>query len=86
MIKIETTIRFDRSLSKLPNAIQQETLKKVAIFRENSFDPRLRTHKLKGKLKNSWSFSINYSHRVVFEMIGKNTVLFYDIGDHRIYQ
>jgi mRNA-degrading endonuclease YafQ of YafQ-DinJ toxin-antitoxin module len=52
----------------------------------NPFDETLKTHKLKGKLKEFWSFSVNYSFRIVFEFIKKDEVIFYDIGDHRIYQ
>lgn len=31
------------------------------------FDSRLKTHKLQGKLKDSYACSINYRYRIVFE-------------------
>ena len=84
--RIETSAKFDRSFSKLSLDIQKETIKRKIIFKQNLYDSRLRTHKLKGQLQNYWSFSINHSHRIVFKFINKNEVMFYDIGDHRIYQ
>lgn len=83
---VETTLRFDRSMSKLPINIQQETANKVAIFKANPLDARLRTHKLKGKMKGLWSFSITYSYRIVFKFTERDTALFYDIGNHQIYK
>ncbi len=56
------------------------------MFRSNCFDPRLKTHKLKGKFKNYWSFSITYSHRILFGFLDAHSVAFIDIGDHAIYQ
>jgi len=42
----------------LPKIIQDEFRLKEVIFREDLSDPRLGTHKLKGK--NEWSFIITY--------------------------
>jgi mRNA-degrading endonuclease YafQ of YafQ-DinJ toxin-antitoxin module len=36
---------------------------------ENVFDPRLRTHKLKGDLSGIWSSSGGYDVRIVFRFI-----------------
>lgn len=85
-ITVKPSSRFKKSLAKLPPRIQKITIEKEAIFADNPFDKSLRTHKLKGKLKEYWSFSVNYSYRIVFMFIGKNEVIFYDIGDHGIYQ
>jgi len=70
----------------LPPHIQKVVIKKEAIFVNNPFDKTLKTHKLKGNLKDFWSFSVNYSFRIVFEFVKKDEVIFYDIGDHQIYQ
>jgi mRNA-degrading endonuclease YafQ of YafQ-DinJ toxin-antitoxin module len=61
-------------------------VEKEVIFVKNPFNPQLKTHKLKGKLKGLWSFSVTYSFRIVFEFINDDEVIFYDIGDHKIYQ
>lgn len=56
------------------------------LFKENCFNPRLKTHKLKGKLNGYWSFSITYSHRGLFEFLDGDSVAFIDVGDHSIYK
>ncbi|WP_373479884.1 type II toxin-antitoxin system YafQ family toxin [Geminocystis sp.] len=55
---------------------------KLEIFKNNPFDSRLKTHKLSGKLKDLWSFSIEYDQRVVFYFIDTDKIVFIDIGNH----
>ena len=88
-MKIKTiyySSHFARAFKKLPPEIQKEALKKEKLFRKDCFDHKLKTHKLKGELKNYWSFSINYSFRILFEFINDQEVAFIDIGNHQIYQ
>jgi len=56
----------------------------VQIFTENPFDPALKTHKLSGKLRLLWSFSIDFENRVVFYFTDQNPkqAVFVDIGTH----
>lgn len=61
-------------------------VERESMFRENIFDTRLRTHKLKGMLKGYWSFSLTHSHRVLFELFEDGIVAFIDVGDHSIYR
>jgi proteic killer suppression protein len=56
--------------------------KRVEIFQSNSFDSRLRTHKLSGELKEFWSFTVEYDVRVVFQFATKGRAVFQDIGTH----
>ena len=60
--------------------------KSISLFQKNPSDPRLKTHKLYGKLAGNWSFSIDYHLRIMFMFIDKQTVLFIDIGTHEIYR
>jgi len=56
----------------------------VELFIADSFDPRLKTHKLSGQLKNLWSFTVEYDLRVIFYFTKdkpKKAVLI-DIGSH----
>ena len=39
---------------------------KVRRFQNNVFEPSLKTHKLSGKLKDYWSFSVEYDLRIIF--------------------
>lgn len=78
--------RFERSLKALPVQEKKIIIEREKIFRANCFDPRLKTHKLKGRIKEYWSFSLTHSHRVLFEFISEEIVAFIDVGDHSIYQ
>lgn len=77
--------KFAKQYKKLPQKIQETATKKETIFRENPFDQRLRTHKLSGVLAEYWAFSVNASHRIIFDFTKNDTVRFYQIGHHDIY-
>ncbi len=55
----------------------------VELFSKNPFDPRLRTHKLTGKLKGLWAFSVAYDCRVIFKFMDSDNVLLIDVGGHK---
>ncbi len=55
---------------------------KVEIFVNNPFDDRLRTHKLSGKLRELWSFTIDYDMRVIFYFADLYKAVFVDMGKH----
>ena len=84
--KILVTPHFDRSFADLPRAIQDIANSKDRWFRLNAFDPRLKTHPLKGKLKGLWAYSLNYDYRILFEFLTPTEVLYHDIGTHDIYK
>ncbi len=78
--------KFKKEYKKLPDNIKNLAYKKEEIFRANQFDPRLNTHKLHGALFEFWSFSVNYKYRIIFEFIDNETIRFYSIGNHDIYE
>lgn len=55
---------------------------KLEQFIVDPFAPSLKTHKLSGKLKNLWSFSIDYDERVLFYFTEDEQAVFVDIGSH----
>lgn len=75
--------QFLRSFEKLSKDIQDLFRAKEIIFRNNPFDPRLKTHKLKGK--DEWAFLITYKIRIIFNW-KKDIVALANIGDHSIYR
>ena len=85
-MKIIYTAEFMRDYKKLPLDIKRVSEKKEAVFKKNPFDPRLRAHKLSGKLKDCWAFSISFSHRIVYEFGKGRIVYFHSIGTHDIYK
>jgi mRNA-degrading endonuclease YafQ of YafQ-DinJ toxin-antitoxin module len=54
----------------------------LGLFSKNTFDARLRTHKLTGKLEGLWAFSAAYDCRVIFKFLSHDEVLLIDIGGH----
>ncbi len=75
-----------KAYKKVPKQVKSATEVKEEIFRLNPFDPRLKTHKLKGELKDSYSFSVSYHWRIVFHFEKNDTVVLDMIGTHKIYR
>ena len=86
MIEIYYTPHFLRLYGKLPTALQSEVKDKIDLFIEDPKHHFLRTHKLKGSMKGFWSFSVNYSIRVIFTYDSKTKVALLSVGGHSIYQ
>lgn len=80
--------RYRRSYKRLDPQLQRLADERIKVFRQNAFDPRLDTHRLHGKLKTQWSFSVDDRNRILFEFLNKEKVevVFLDIGDHSIYR
>lgn len=77
---------FIRQLKKLPLALQDEAKEKISLFKENPEHPFLKTHKLKGRLAGYYSFSVNYTYRIIFKYLTENQVTLLAVGNHNIYK
>ena len=79
---------FVRSFNSLETDLQEEVLEKVELFKDSKNHKQLKVHKLKGRLKDRYSFSINYKTRIVFRYISKNKkeIAFIAIGNHDVYK
>ena len=77
---------FKRQYKQLTEKQKADFRKAIHLFSENPFHAPLKTHKLKGKWAGFWSFSINYSDRVLFKFSAKETIDLINIGDHSIYR
>jgi len=77
--------QFRKSFLDLPKEIQKSAKRKIILFRSNPFIASLKTHKLSGKLKKHWSFTVRGQYRVVF-VFEKNDAIFLDIGSHDVYK
>lgn len=84
-MKIFYSPKFAKEYRKLPQKTKDSAEKKEKIFRKNPFDPSLKTHQLKGRLKEFWSFSVDYHYRIIFEFADENIIWFHSIGTHQIY-
>jgi addiction module RelE/StbE family toxin len=73
--------RFARKQPAAAEAIHQ-TLNQL---QDDAFDPRLRTHKLKGDLAGCWASSAAYDLRIVFQLVqhgGAEAILLLSVGTH----
>ena len=77
--------RFSRLFKKLDEATKDLYREREALFRENPFNPVLKTHKLHGKMEPLWAFSLDYELRAAFEFASENVIWMQDIGDHDMY-
>ena len=84
--RILYSTRFERAFAMMNKNDKEQIIDREQIFRENCFDSRLKTHKLKGRLRNYWSFSITHSFRIMFEFLEDGVAVFIDVGDHSIYR
>lgn len=85
-MKIYYSSKFAKEYKKLPRKVKLSAEKKEKVFRNDPFDSQLKTHKLTGRLKEYYSFSIEYQYRIIFEFIKKDVVWFHSVGTHEIYK
>lgn len=85
-MQIYYSSKFAREYKKLSRHIKDLAEEKEIIFRGDPFDSRLDTHKLSGRLKEYWAFSIDQKYRIIFEFSKNDIVWFHSVGDHSIYQ
>ena len=77
---------FLRQLKKLSPDIFEEAKEKIDLFKNQQNHSFLKTHKLKGSLDGTFSFSVNYSYRIIFEYYPEDSITFLAIGDHDVYK
>lgn len=74
--------RAKKFIKKHPEIIAQYE-KTLRLMEINPFHPSLRLHKLKGRLSDLHSVSINISYRLVIEfLIQGNTIIPVSVGSH----
>ena len=76
---------FLKKLKKYNKDIQTEIAERVELLKHIENHIMLRVHKLKGRLKDSYSFSVGYQHRIVFDYLDQNTIYLLNFGGHEIY-
>ena len=84
--KADPSPHFERAFAKLPSRIQKKVVARIALFEMDPQHPGLRIHKLKGKLEDRWSFSVDWRYRVAFKFVDGDRVVFLDVGTHGVYR
>ena len=70
----------------MPKLVKMKAEEREKIFQRNPFDVRLDTHKLHGKYKEYWAFSVIGQYRIMFAFSNADIVDFINIGTHEIYK
>jgi addiction module RelE/StbE family toxin len=79
---IETTKTFNKQYSKLNDKTKTIYQNRIAIFKDNPFDFRLRNHALKGKYLGYRSIDITGDVRALYTVKGDIVIIFGFIGTH----
>lgn len=85
LLRSAAFVRAARRLLKKHPHVAESLRATLELLAEDAFDPRLRTHKLKGELAGSWACSAGYDLRVVFDFIdheGAEAIFLLTIGTH----
>ncbi len=86
MIEVSYTPTFIKQLNSLEPELQEESIEKIELFKGEKNHKQLKVHKLKGRLKNRLSFSVNYRTRIIFDYLSSKEVVLLAIGDHDVYK
>lgn len=80
--------RFVRAVKGFSDELQDEIFEKIELLKDPSNHKQLKVHKLTGRLRGRYSFSVNYRIRIVFKYLVKNPteVLLTAVGDHDVYK
>jgi mRNA interferase YafQ len=78
------TTTFKKSFKRLARQhpeMKNGVLIALGMLASDPFDPRLRTHKLKGRLQGSWACKAGYDLRIIFEFVEEG-ILLLAVGTH----
>ena len=86
MIDVAYAPSFVRQFKLLEKDLKSEVIEKIELFKNEVSQKQLRVHKLKGRLRGRFSFSVNYRFRIVFNYLSDNEAVLLAIGDHEVYK
>lgn len=86
-MEIFASPRFKRAFNQLPQTVREKAKEREKVFKSNPFDPRLETHKLGGRYKDFWAFSIDRKYRIMFQFgSSMKEAIFINAGTYEIYK
>lgn len=74
-------LRLSGKMLKRSPSLEKDFGKMLSMLSVNPFDPSLKTHSLKGRLKGKYACSLTYELRVVFKLTDEGITLL-TIGPH----
>jgi mRNA-degrading endonuclease YafQ of YafQ-DinJ toxin-antitoxin module len=85
MISVAQSPRFLWALEKrirMNPELAERYREKLQEFIRDPYAPSLKTHKLHGRLKDLWAFSLTHNLRIAFYSMDASHVVFEDLGTH----
>ncbi len=81
--RTETFVRTARRLVKRDPRLAQALTATLELLADDPWNPRLRIHGLKGRLKELWAVRVNFSIRLIIVLDRENKLItLLDIGSH----
>lgn len=78
-------LRAYKKVIKINPNLKSKINETMALLQDNPYHPKLKTHKLHGKLNLLLASSVDYDYRMVFlikEIESRNYIVLVDIGTH----
>ncbi len=85
LIRSNAFIRAAKQLLRKNPQLAGDIQTALALLCDDAFNPKLKTHKLKGCLEGSWACSGGYDLRIIFEFVqldGSEAILLQTLGTH----
>ena len=83
---VTLTYYFRRQFKKLERSLKEEAFEKIELFKLDQAHVQLKAHKLSGRLRDRYSFSVNYKIRIIYTYVSETEVALLAIGDHDVYK
>lgn len=85
LLRSNVFIRNARKIVKKQHFLAQNIQDTLELLQLYPFHPKLRSHKLKGELKESYACSAGYDLRIIFKFVeneNKQAILLESVGTH----
>jgi addiction module RelE/StbE family toxin len=85
LLRSSAFVRSARKIVKKHPELTSDLQSTLELLHLDPFHPRLRTHKLKGELQDSWACSAGYDLRIIFKFVDHEetqAILLESIGTH----
>jgi addiction module RelE/StbE family toxin len=87
LLRSSAFIRSARKILKKQPELAENVQNTLELLSTDPFHPRLKTHKLKGDLQDSWACSAGYDLRIIFKFVEQEqektqAILLESIGTH----
>jgi mRNA interferase YafQ len=85
LVRTKRFVRALRRYLKKHRNAEPDIREALQLLSADAFDPRLKTHKLTGELKDVWACSAGYDLRILFDFVqheGEEAILLLTMGTH----